>query len=535
MNILEFGFRNFNSYGNDWVIFNFRNNNSSLNLISGKNGTGKSTISQALTFSIYGKVNGKNIPSLINRHNDHLETFVILHTNSNDILKIERGLSPNYFKVYINDTLYDKAGKLSLQKIIEDEYLGISLDVFSNVISLSIDKFKSFIHLKKTDKLEITDKICNTSHFNVLDKTNKIKIKDLKKTIQNYESSKRTYENEILNIDEKINNIEISNESKNEIELLEDDVKLYNIKLNNIKTDINLCKEKLIKLNNDLNVLKVDIKELNNKYKLFKKGFCTTCGTKHDISNEELINIKTQLDTSKDNKLKKDIKVKDLTSNSKQLEFLYNDIVSKINKNNTKIELLKANNNTKIELLIEQRQEYIDNIKNLDSIIIEHNSDLNEYLLISDLLSETGLKHQIMKNISPIITNESNKILKRLKMKYTILWDEFSNIKLFENYIEIDPSTLSSGETKKVDFSILIALIIVLKINYPNINYLSIDEIFSSIDINSIDTLIEIVHEIISKLKLNCFITHHSQLQLSMFDNIYNTTKLKGYSKLTLE
>ena len=74
---------------------------------------------------------------------------VLLNTikflSKNHIIEIERGLSPNYLRLFIDNKPFTIAGKRNIQDMIEDELFDIPYSVFKNIISISINNFKSFL------------------------------------------------------------------------------------------------------------------------------------------------------------------------------------------------------------------------------------------------------------------------------------------------------------------------------------------------------------------------------------------------------
>ena len=72
MKILSVEWKNFNSYGNTPSRIDFENDKGDLYLLMGGNGHGKSTISEVITFCLYGKIERKNKSDLPNRINKNL-------------------------------------------------------------------------------------------------------------------------------------------------------------------------------------------------------------------------------------------------------------------------------------------------------------------------------------------------------------------------------------------------------------------------------------------------------------------------------
>ena len=83
MKIKEFAFKNICSYGNKIQTFKF-SDEPNLILVQGTNGSGKSSISDALTVSIYGKSGIRKIKEIPNRINKNAYTSVKFVANNGD-------------------------------------------------------------------------------------------------------------------------------------------------------------------------------------------------------------------------------------------------------------------------------------------------------------------------------------------------------------------------------------------------------------------------------------------------------------------
>ena len=157
MRIKKIEWRNFSSYGNRKQEIEFEDE-ACLYQVVGENGAGKSSISQVITFGLYGKLEGKKLKDIPNRINGNAWVMITLESNGSEIV-VERGLEPNIFRLYINGIEYDQAGVRSVQDYLSEDILGIPYYVFNNTISLSINDFKSFIKMSSQDKRSIIDKI----------------------------------------------------------------------------------------------------------------------------------------------------------------------------------------------------------------------------------------------------------------------------------------------------------------------------------------------------------------------------------------
>ena len=159
MKIKSIEWKNFGSYGNTNQKIEFDSAQGNFYLIVGGNGAGKSTISDVIKFGLYGRVDSKKLRELPNRFNNNLLAKIVIEKNPTTIATIERGIAPNHFKLFINGIEYDQAGKKNIQEYLEEEILGIPYYVFNNMVSLSINDFKSFISMGAHDKRMIIDRL----------------------------------------------------------------------------------------------------------------------------------------------------------------------------------------------------------------------------------------------------------------------------------------------------------------------------------------------------------------------------------------
>jgi len=116
-----------------------------------------------------------------------------------------------------------------------------------------------------------------------------------------------------------------------------------------------------------------------------------------------------------------------------------------------------------------------------------------------------------------------------------IVFDEKFNCVLYHLGEEINPKTLSTGEKKKADFVIIMALIKMIKTRFPGLNILFLDEIFSSIDSSGIYHIINILHQTIKEAKINTFVINHTVLPSEYFDKRLEISKDSGFSEFTVE
>jgi ABC-type Mn2+/Zn2+ transport system ATPase subunit len=97
-----------------------------------------------------------------------------------------------------------------------------------------------------------------------------------------------------------------------------------------------------------------------------------------------------------------------------------------------------------------------------------------------------------------------------------------SEIKTLGSVVEHD--SLSTGESKKVNIAILIAYLKLIRTK-KHINILFLDEVFSSIDIEGIDSILLLLKSFANDYNINIFVVHHAILNQEMFDRIIKINK----------
>ena len=325
MYIKEIFFKNLGPYGNKLQNIKF-DENGGLWMVSAKNGFGKSFLINLPKILFYGKLDGFKKDEIANRLNRHGEIEGIVNLNNNYDVTIKRNLSPSNLTVYKHDkdTLYTesddigKAGISNYQDYIDDEITKLPYHIFSNIITLSVNDFKSFISMSPGDKRIIIDKLFS---MEILNKMYELIKKDLKLNKSNIE----IYEREIISINNSIKN------ASNELKKLQEKIKNKNTQkaadiFNQIKEkkkiyDDNLKKYKQYKqketeLNDKYNAiqkqkqkLNLEVKEIKKKQDLFSQDKCPVCETPFTEKRFDL--IKEELDSKQKEKSENILKLID--------------------------------------------------------------------------------------------------------------------------------------------------------------------------------------------------------------------------------
>ena len=553
MKIKKVEFKNFASYGNRLQIIDFEEDKSNLYLVLGGNGAGKSTLAKVITYLCYGKVEGSTLKDLPNRVNGELYGKIWLESKGNKI-EIERGINPSVFNVKINGAEYDVAGKVNLQDFLETEIYEIPYHVFKNVIILSVNDFKSFITMSPYDKKRIIDKIFGFSIINEMAEAVKDQRKSIIEEIRTYENEIRTLNESIGSVYDKIEQMEILTAAKDasKIKKLKDDLIALNENKKKLNTFTNSTKVKLEELDresreksNDHSALTNKISNIKKDLTLFENSTCPTCTAPltsdfHlDIKKEKedsLITLAKQYTIVKADYEESVSKLDGLRLKGRQIHVKAGQLETQME--NIKSKLIELANSDESDSSTNLKQLVKDfNVRKTDKSSSKLKSEGEDFYLtiLENLMGEDGIKNLAVRSILPSFNNHILLMSREMGIPFNIRFNEKFYCNLHHLGTEISAKTLSTGEKKKVDFVIIMALMKMIKVRFPSLNILFLDEIFSSIDSDGVHHIINILHNTIQDIGLNTFVINHTVLPSEYFDKKIEITKDGGFSEFTIE
>jgi DNA repair exonuclease SbcCD ATPase subunit len=552
MQIERVTFRNFGSYGNKTLTFDIPADPSFF-LIQGKNGHGKSTLSDVIKFAVYGKLENKKLKDIANRLNKNAYVKVELLTR-NGRVEIERGVEPGFFNLKVNGDSIDKAGKRSVQEFLEEELLEMPFYVFSNTLSLSINDFKSFLRMSSFDKKAIIDKIFGLQVINQMREilkyqTKKLKdaILDLGTSISAFTSSFDASKQEFDDLEERIKENSTDKKSK----LLEEQA-LYTkanakyssnlIKVNTKIAEVQAAKKQMTEsLSGDKQLLLT----LQEKIELYENSQCPTCEANldTDFHHDLLKSYKTSQTEATERYTEKSETIKTLNDNYSKLDKLRTEQRQGVTSTQVKLDYTNTQLTEMGEEVGDQEASSLQRMmKDFTSKIAEkreeqtkHQKAIAFYGLAEEILGEKGVKQMAIKAILPPLNSEISKIVKRLGIEHRIIFNEDFDARITHFGMDVSPDTLSTGEMKKVDFAVLLAVIRMMKMKYPYMNMIFLDEIFSSIDGDGQYHILKILREIVKEYKMNIFVISHYPLSYTEFDYIVEIAKNNGFSSFDIQ
>jgi len=552
MKIKKIEWRNVASYGNKLQKIDLPES-TGLIQVFGENGSGKSTISDVITFGLYGKLEGKKLKDIPNRSNGSA-WMKITFEQDGKTYEVERGLDPSVFQLSIDGEVYDRAGQRNVQEFLAEDILKIPYYVFNNTISLSINDFKSFLKMSSADKKLIIDKIFG---FYILNEMRDI-LKDEAKTIK---TSIDRLSGEIFATGRAISNSqkELEDLQKKLVENAGEEIEKIEEQLENYKSLLSLHTERLKSFRNQENEAQRNVtksyeilsdavskmKDLDSKMNLYNNDKCPTCTS--DLNSEFHQNIFDSLSVQRESLMNESQNLKANYDEAKKAQLdlatLKNDLFTKGGKIESGIKTLQENLKN---LRTGKNDDQVNSIKKLLQTANDELSSFNTekgvweerqtwIKTLDEILSEKGVKQLAIKSILPSLNNEILHTLLSLHLPYKVVFNEEFNAQIFHLGEEISPQTLSTGEMKKVDFAVLIAIIKLMKIRFSSVNILFLDEIFSSVDPDGVHTILTTLRKLSDDLHMNIFVINHAPMPTEIFDYKIEIAKRNNFSDVSFE
>ena len=559
--------KNLLSTGNYFTEVKLDNNQNTL--IVGNNGSGKSTMLDALCFGLFGKAfRNINKPSLLNSINGKDCIIEIEFDTNNKSYKVIRGIKPNVFEIYQNGELLNQdAAARDYQEILEKTILKLNYKSFTQIVILGSASFTPFMQLSSSDRRAIIEDLLDIQIFSTMNGILKDKLSNNKDLTSNkkydIDLSQQKYELQEKYIKElKQNNDVKVKEYDEEVRSNQSVIQTLHDETANLITEVathQTSVEEKTSVENKLKTitkLESQIESAVSKYRKDISFFqhnddCPTCRQTIAIGfkETEIANLSTKaaecehgLSELEKKLLAEQNKLNTITEVQKKIQALQikiatnNTSITETNKYITKlqkqIEELKQ-----LKVVSEKEQQELKELKESLSLLQEELRVLIQektyYEVASGLLKDTGIKTKIIKQYLPIINKLVNKYLASL--------DFFVNFNLDESFKETIKSrhrdeftynNFSEGEKQRIDMALMLTWRAVAKLkNSSNTNLLILDEVFdSSLDTGGTEELMKILHMLDG---VNLFvISHKGDILQDKFSNVIKFDKVKNFSRI---
>jgi DNA repair exonuclease SbcCD ATPase subunit len=560
-------YKNLLSTGNQYTEIDFTKNKT--NLIVGTNGAGKSTVLDALCFSLFGKPFRRvNKPQLINSVNEKDCKVEVEFSIGKSDWKVVRGIKPAIFEIWKNDAILDQSSAaLDQQKWLEQNVLKMNYKSFTQIVILGSSNFVPFMQLSAAHRREVIEDLLDIKIFSSMNTLIKEKIRQSKEEIKILDLKKESFLDKVKmqeNFIEELENRGKENIQKklHSISTLDKEVEVFmresGILEENIFEKQKEVEEyvgagdKLRKFGTLKGKISQKVSTLTKEHKFFTENtVCPTCTQEID-------------DTFRINR------INDAQNKAKELQFGYTELEEAIKEeegrerqfNTITKEILKLTNDisqNNIKISGYQRQirdlesevqtitkqlenrntehekleSFKDNLKITYDSLASKKDTINYYDFSYSLLKDGGVKSKIIKKYLPLINQQVNRYLQMMDFYINFTLDEeFNETVQSPIHEDFSYSSFSEGEKQRIDLALLFTWREVARLkNSVNCNLMILDEIFdSSLDSTGTEEFLKIIRYVIKDA--NIFVISHKTGLEDKFESVLRFEKVKGFSHM---
>ncbi len=540
-----------------------------IGVIYGNNGSGKTSIFDAVCMALYGKSyrtsgssengflgNGDLVNKLSKKSN-----IVLTFNSQGKEYKVEKNISRSgKTSTYLYENDQQIAEGKKVHDLISKKIVGMDFTSFKNSLFIAQNEAMSILETTGSERKNILKSLLKLNIYDYLiDTSNELK-KEYENMVSKIEGELEILKNNIANeneIEEKIKklkadivelksekNEEKINQLKKEVEELEKTINDENKKYENLSANIESLRMSNVKLNKEISDLNERLSKING---VSVCPYCLSKITDHKHLEEhyqnEINNRKKEIEENN----------KTMSEMKKELDVVYNkidDLNRKIKLKNDEIakeEMNISNSITEIKTEIKNYEnelskitKYKNEIKTKEDMI----SKLNEKILSIETLKEAyrEIPNIIIRRIIPFIEKEAGEIANYISdglIEDIKIDTESFKIKPVVNGETEEIQFLSGGERLRVGIALRLAIskMILMTSSYTtSIKSLFVDEgDFGALDENGLNDIASLFIKLKEKFDKIILITHIESLKNNVADYAYNVIKNGSYSSSIVE
>ena len=559
--------KNFLSTGNAFTEINLTGNKSTL--IVGHNGSGKSTMLDAISFGLFGKPHRNiNKPQLVNSINNKSCIVEVEFSVGQNNYKIVRGIKPQVFEIWKNDTMINQSSHAKeYQKILEQNILKLNHKCFHQVVVLGSSSFIPFMQLAASHRREVIEDLLDINVFSKMniilrDRVNSLKdkIKDISYNIDLSKNKIDTQQKYIKDVKSLTDQALASKKEKidsNYIQIQELQSTNTNLSAEvesvqpRIEEEINKLHDKKQSLLQYTAQFKQQMATVVKDAKFYEDNVeCPTCS--QDIDEDFRTN---KLTSAKDKAKELKSAMDHATTESASIESSLSIANESLTEIRNKQHNIHSNNQSISRLQNEIRDLEADLTGSAVADLEAAQKDLNKYndernslledkfklsdeysynQVMSEMLKDTGIKTKIIKQYLPVINKLVNQYLQVLDFFVHFDLDEsFSETIRSRHRDEFTYQSFSEGEKQRIDLALLFTWRQIAKMkNSVATNLLILDETFdSSLDHEGVDNLLKILYTLGDDTNI-FVISHKGEILDGKFNTKIEFKKEKNFSKI---
>ena len=561
--------KNFLSTGDQWTEIDLDGSPSTL--IVGANGSGKSTMLDALCFALFNKPFRKiTRGQLVNSINEKGLKVEVTFSIGRDEYRVFRGAKPNVFELYKNNKMVDQdAATKDTQKYLEQSVLKLNYKSFTQVVILGSSTFVPFMQLKGPHRREVIEDLLDIKIFSQMNLLLRDRVRATMAQSKDCDHL-LTVANQKVSSQEKLlknlNEINQSRQDERQKKIRDNRVMIEGLEKekDNKKEELSELESRMVDVEdkrNSMSDLKTDKAEISAELKLAKKDIkflethedCPTCNQNierafRDARIGVLLGKGKKLSRKLD-KIKGDITdMLKIIAEADDISMQCHEIRSDINQSERDIvriemetlkiqdELINLRDNrpniVKEEQELQKVQEELDETLKSCAKVSEK---LDEFQVVSHLLRDGGIKSQIIKKYVPVFNKLINKYLNNMDFFVNFTLDEEFNETLKSRFRdEFTYCSFSEGEKQKIDLALLFTWREVARMkNSVATNLLILDEVFdSSLDAGATSELLQILRSLGATTNL-FVISHKGDILVDKFLRTLRFEKINDFSKMS--
>ena len=579
LQIKDLTIKNFMSVGNVTQAVAFENDltlvlgeNLDLGANGSRNGTGKTTIVNALSYALYGNALTRiKLGNLINKTNDK-DMLVSVDFAKNGIdYRIERGRKPNIFKLFVNgqEEVEDESqGEMRETQKRVDDILGLSHEMFKHIVALNTYT-EPFLNLKAADQRAVIEELLGITLLSEKADVLREIIKDSKDVIKKEEFRINAIKDSNGRIEEQLRQMETKSKLWNQQQL--DDVQGYDIAIKELqKIDIEsevlahknletlVVNEKLLhdldsailRLKREQDSKQVLIDKTEKEIVMLKDHKCHACGQElHDSKQETILKIKETLVTDttvelQEIKTEHDAAVEgkgNITLGDKPKTF-YPTLEEALNHKHT-----LDNLNEKLTTRAMETNPYTEQIESMRTdtlqeidyeVMNEATRKLDHEQFLLKLLTDKDsfVRKQIISQNLAFLNQKLTYYINATGLRHIIEFKDDLTVEITDLGKDFDFDNLSRGEKNRVILSTSWAFRDVWENLYNPINLLFVDEVIDSgMDDAGVENSLKVLKTMTREQNKSVWLISHKNELISRVNNVMRVVKENGFTNFSKE
>lgn len=556
-------YQNFLAAGN--VPIEITLNQHASTLVVGRNGAGKSTMTEALSFACFGRsLRSVNKPTLVNSINKRDALVEVWFHTTQGAYHIRRGIKPNIFEVYADGILIPAPASLTdYQTMVETQILGMNHKSFCQIVVLGSASYVPFMRLPAAARRDIIEDLLDIEVFSLMSGFAKEELGAVKSDSETL-AQKRTLLDEQLRMassftaqlteerDAKLAAIHAAiTEVSSQILAVSDTMDALKREweqYHEAQTIYRAASDKLTEYESMLKNLEAREKKLSKERTFYTStDVCPTCQqTITSAFREERCQLIADKETAAAAAIAQcrslveryQSAVADADANvqaQRQLERQLAGVTAKVPVHTQRLhelehERARAEAPPLPPVDLTELQTQIAELQSEQTAVAARRAVVET---ASILLKDSGIKARVIKHYLPIINKHINYYLAAMDFPiYFTLDENFTEQLQSRHRDEFSYESFSEGEKKRIDLALLLTWRAVAQIkNSAACNVLILDEVFdSSLDAAGTEEFLKIIHTL---EKSNVFvISHKTDSLIDRFSHVMHFEKQRGFSAL---